>query len=195
MSDAEERKRPNAHYRLSKEKIHPDDIVYHYNRERRLEKAPQAVRDLYKTEPRRRLAIFRSLTNSRPKAIMFYSIVVICIMIFILAQIGLLGGSHNLEGNQLSIEAVHYEGLLIMSMRKSISNRVLSRINAPYTGAVNIAVMPSNNINPENAFFHRVFFTQDVEELFRFTLPFHAEQLTVIIQTENRMITATIWPQ
>ena len=195
MSDTEGKQRPNAHYRLSNENSNPDELVFHYNRERRLEKAPQAVRDLYIEKPRRRFAIFRSLTDSRPKAILFLSIVVICIMIFILAQIGLLSSNYNLEGNQLSIEAVQYEGLLIMSLRKSTGNRVFSRINPPYTGAVNIAVMPSSNINPENAFFHRVFFTQDVEELFRFTIPFNAAQLTVIVQTENRIVTATVWPE
>jgi len=41
--------RPNAAYKLSGEGNPPDnsELVFYYNREKRLEKAPQPVRDLY----------------------------------------------------------------------------------------------------------------------------------------------------
>jgi hypothetical protein len=54
MSDGNEKRRPNANYKLSPDTVRPEDIVYHYNRERRLEKAPQIVQDLYKEQPRSR---------------------------------------------------------------------------------------------------------------------------------------------
>ena len=90
MSDdtGNEKKRPNAKYKLSNEKINPAmEIVYHYSRESRLAKAPQAVRDLYKEPPRRRFGFLQTLISTRPNAILFGTIVIFCILILIFSLI------------------------------------------------------------------------------------------------------------
>ena len=75
MSDSGEKRRPNANYRLSKENANTDEITYYYNREARLAKAPQSVRDLYNEDPPKRAGLFRSLVNTKSKKFTFISIV------------------------------------------------------------------------------------------------------------------------
>jgi hypothetical protein len=64
--DNKEKKRPNAKYKLSNENPQTVEIVHYYNREHRLAKASQAVRDLYEEQPRRRFGFLHTLTSSRP---------------------------------------------------------------------------------------------------------------------------------
>jgi hypothetical protein len=195
MSDSEEKKRPNANYRLSWENADPPDIVYHYNRERRLEKAPQAVRDLYRETPPRRFGLFKSLVESKPRAFLFYTIVVLCITIFILSSLDLIGNTHSLDGNQLSIQAIRFEDMIIVAIKKTARKTLLTRLNPIYTGAVDIAVLPAGDLRMENAFFHRIFFTVEQTEHYRFVIPFDTDELQFVIQTEKRKLTVKIKPE
>jgi hypothetical protein len=194
MSDSEERKRPNANYRLSNENANIEEITFYYDRERRLEKAPQAVRDLYKEEPPRRFGFFQSLVGSKPRAILFFTIIVLCAMIFILSSLDYFGSTYNLDGNRLSIQAISYEGTILVALKKTAQKNALSLLNPGYTGAVNIVVLPADNIQPENAFYHRVFFTHEETENYRFAVPFETDELLLIIQTEKRTLNVRIQP-
>ncbi|MCL2191639.1 MAG: hypothetical protein FWB79_06605, partial [Treponema sp.] len=71
-----DKKRPNANYRLSKTGgAYSSEITYHYDRDRRLEKAPKSVQDLYyREDPPRRSGLFRNVPGGK---IQLFTMVVI----------------------------------------------------------------------------------------------------------------------
>jgi hypothetical protein len=197
-SDSEEKKRPNADYQLSKNNINEEELVFHYNRERRLSKAPQAVRDLYKPQQPWRFSLLRPLVSTRPLAMMFASIVVGSILILVVSVLGLAGNSHNLDGNRLSLQAVQYEGAVIVVVKKTIPKNVFARLSSStaYTGAVDIAVQPvikaAANQEPQDVFYHKIFFTFEPEEIYRFSVPFESGELAIVFKTEQKTLGVTI---
>jgi hypothetical protein len=200
--DNKEKKRPNAKYKLSHEKVQGAEIVYHYNRERRLEKAPQSVRDLYKEHPRRRFGFLHTLIDSKPKAMLFGTIVVICLMMFLLSTFGLIGNSYELDGNTLSIQGKEYDGTVIIEIKKTPKkDKITGRVKA-YTGAVDIAVFPAATAaKPDldqitDIFKHRIFFANEEEtEYYRFSVPFEQSELAIILRTEKKALNLTIKPE
>jgi len=198
--DDKEIKRPNAKYKLSHEKIQGPEVVYHYNRERRLEKSSQAVRDLYTEPPRRRFGFLHALTGSKPNAMLFGTIVFLCAVMLIFSYFGLAGDSRELDGNIISVKGKNYEGTILIEVRKTHRKDRFARNIKPYTGAVDIAVfLPAKsgkeqNIQPTNIFRHRIFFTNEQEEHYFFTVPFDQGELAFIFQTEKKTLSMTIKP-
>ncbi|MDR2478612.1 MAG: hypothetical protein LBD48_04785 [Treponema sp.] len=193
------RKRPNAKYRLSKETINEDAITFYYNREERLSKAPQTVRDLYREEPPKRFNLLRPLTGSKPRMMMFGSIVLICAAIMVLSVFGYTGSSWDFDGNQLTIQALKYEDTVIVALKKNIKKSLFGFTASAYTGAVNIAVMPagmdSGTEQPGGIFYHRVFFTLEEREDYRFAVPFDDDELVLVLQTERKTLSVKIKPE
>lgn len=201
MSDGEEKKRPNANYRLSKEKFDTEDITYHYSRERRLEKAPQSVRDLYEEKPKRRFGFLGSLANTKPQRMMLASILVASLMIAAISYFNLASDTYDFDGNRLSVEAILFEGTTIVTLKKTTGKNAITRLNKPYNGAVNVAVAPAIKagsgqvMQPEDVFYLRVFFTAESQEIFRFALPFDAEELLVVFQSEKKTLSIKVKPE
>jgi len=201
MSDNnEEKKRPNANYKLSNQHIDEKNLVFHYSREHRLEKAPQAVRDMYsKSRQPYRFNLIKPLISTRPLAIMFGSIIIICIVILVISALGLAGSSYNLDGNRVSLQAIQYENATIVAVKKTIPKDIVSRFlsaAAPYTGAVDIAVQPiiktGADQNQQAVFYHKIFFTFEPEEIYRFSVPFDAKELAVVFKTEQKTLGVTV---
>ena len=199
MSDGDEKRRPNANYRLSKESDNPDRITYHYDRERRLERAPDAVRNLYVQTPPRRFGLFRSLVDSKPRLMMFASIVITCIMLTLVSFLGVGSDSRNFDGNRLTIQAIDFEGTIIVALKKAVRKDLIARFGDHYTGAVSIAVSPAmkpgDEEMPEDIFYHRIFFSAAPQEVYRFALPFHADELLFVFQSENATLSARVKPE
>jgi hypothetical protein len=198
----EKPERPNANYRLSHENANPDEMTYHYNRERRLAKAPQAVRDLYKPQKQpRRFNLLGPLINTKPKVMTFASIVIACLAILAISIFGLASDTHDLDGNQLTVQAIKYEGIVIITAKKSVKKNMLRRIVKPYTGAVDIAVSPALKTGQkqvyrqEEIFLHRIFFTHEPQELYRFSVPFDSGELALVFQTEKKSLGITVKPE
>jgi hypothetical protein len=197
--------RPNANYRLSKESADEEQLVFYYNREERLAKAPQVVRDLYKKEEApRRFGLFRSLVSTRPRAMMFGSIVMICAAILVLSILGYTSDAHDLDGNRVAIQAVRFEGAVIVTLKKTVQTGLFAR--EPYTGAVDIAVSPAARAGPAAGggegeaalppvFIHRVFFTLEPAEEYRFAVPVDSGELVLVFHTEQKMLSVTIRPE
>jgi len=196
--DDKEKKRPNAKYKLSYEKIQGPEIVNYYNRERRLEKAPQAVRDMYVEQPRRRLGLFYSLLGTKPNAMLFGTIILLCVLMLMLSFFGLTGDSRELEGNIISIQGKKYEGTVIIEIKKTIRKDKFARSIKPYTGPVNVAVFPAiksaaeQNQQPADVFFHKIFFTNEQDEYYRFSVPFGQNELAFVFQTEKKNLNLTM---
>ena len=193
MSD--EKKRPNANYRLSKENADPDDITFHYSREHRLAKAPQSVRNLYQEEPKRRFGLLHAVIGTKAKAMMFFSIVVLCIMFFLLSILGVFGTTYNLEGNELSVKVSGYEGTYIVELEKSVKKNILARFSGAYSGAVDIAVLPAKNVQSAQVFYHKIFFTLEPTERYSFAVPFDTGELMLIVQTEKKTVNISVKPE
>ena len=200
MSDDQEKKRPNANYPLSGQNVDENNLVFHYSREHRLAKAPQAVRDMYnKPQQPHRFNLIRPLVRTKPLAMMFASIIIICIFILVISALGLAGSAYNLDGTRVSIQAIQYEGAAIVAVKKTIPKDIISRFSssaAPYSGAVEIAVQPVMKTDadqrPESAFYHKIFFTFEPEEIYRFSVPFDAKELALVFKTEQKTLGVTV---
>jgi hypothetical protein len=191
MSD-ENPQRPNANYSLSKTNKEEEQPLFHYNRERRLESAPQSVKGLY-TENKKpgRFGIFSSLVADKPRAALFFTIIALCMIIFILTILDLFDTSHSLEGNDLLVSGTRYEGVTIIVLRKSVK-----RNTQAYTGAVNIAVsIEADESEDFPVFYHRVFFSYENEEEYRFAVPFENPELLMVLQTERSSLQIKLRPE
>jgi hypothetical protein len=182
-------KRPNAKYNLSKKDCGGDEPQFYYNRERRLAKAPQPVRDLYADTKPKRFNLLRPLVGSKPRALLFFSILILCASILALSAFGYFDNGYALEGNKLSVKAARYEGSVIVTLKKTLQKNA----SASYAGAVDVAVSPA--VSPDApgvevppVFYHRVFFSLAPEEDYRFAVPFDAAGLVMVLQTEKNEV-------
>jgi len=205
MSDNEEKQRPNADYKLSNENVNKESqVTYYYDRERRLAKAPQSVRDLYNAPqaPVHRFNLFKPLVRTKHLTMMFISIVIISVFMLAISLLGLASDGYDLDGNQISIQALRYEGIIIVAVDKTVKKTVLSRFSrsntAAYTGAVDIAVQPAlkkgeaQYHQPEDIFYHKIFFTVEPVEYYRFSIPFDTEELAFVFKTETKTLGLTV---
>jgi hypothetical protein len=198
--DDKEKKRPNAKYKLSHEKIQGPEIVYYYNRERRLEKSSQAVRDLYTEQPKRRLGFLYALTGSKSNTMLFGTIIFLCALMLLFSYFGISGDSRELDGNILSVKGINYDGTVLIEVRKTHRKDRFARSIKPYIGAVEIAVfLPAKSgqeqsQQPTAVFRHKIFFTNEQEEYYRFAVPFDQSELALIFQTEKKTLNMIIKP-
>jgi hypothetical protein len=191
------KQRPNANYKLSK----PDDavvpeneLVFYYNREHRLSKAPKQVQELYEEKKPNRygwLGFVGVLVGDTPRKIMFFTIILMCILIWLFSFLGFISSPHNLDGNLVNISASFYENTTIVVINKKL------RGWSAYTGAVDMAVsvpLPEQdesggqNESAVPIFYHRIFFSQEKQERYSFAVPFESEELLIVLQTEKNSI-------
>jgi hypothetical protein len=105
-----------------------------------------------------------------------------------------------LAGNALSAEARAYEGALMVTLKKTIAKSGFFGGEAPYTGAVDVAVSPALRSGDSNAetppvFLHRLFFSLENAEEYRFSVPFDSEELVIVLQTEKNTLKLTVKPE
>jgi hypothetical protein len=203
MTEEEKKPRPNANYKLSKpdgpNKAAEENLVFYYNRERRLEKAPQAVKDLYnKDKTNRRFSLLGPLVADKPRATVFFTIILVCVAIIIVTLVNKTGGVYSLDGNGIVISGTRFEGATIVVLTKTVKKNAANA----YTGAVDIAVsIPVNNgggaANSEDypVFYHRIFFSMEPIEEYRFAVPFDSPEQLLILQTERNTLQIKFKPE
>jgi len=196
----EKKTRPNANYKLSKpDGPNPEaeeNLVFYYSRERRLEKSPQAVKDLYaKHDSHNRFNLLKPLVADKPRATLFFTIILVCVFIIIVSLVTKTA-AYSLDGNKIEISGTRFEGATIVVLTKTVKKNA----DKAYTGAVDIAVFyPVNsggggavNSNAENeespVFYHRIFFSTDPVETYRFAVPFDTPEQIIIIQSEKNRL-------
>ncbi|MDR2257677.1 MAG: hypothetical protein LBE14_00855 [Treponema sp.] len=195
MADTPERKRPNANYPLSNKKRGEEELVFYYSRADRLAKASKPVQALYEDPPQRKFRLFHSLTATRPLAMLFISIIILCAVIMMISIFGLNESGHILGGNRVSFSAVKFQGETIVILEKTSPEN-----QEVYTGVVDIGVSPAAPPGSDPAarpaeypvFTHRVFFSLNPEESYRFALPFEADELAVVLQGEQERDTVQV---
>lgn len=182
-------RRPNAKYKLSKPdnavNIKEEDLTFYYNREHRLKKAPQAVRNLYTEKKVYRFNLLRPLIADKPRAIVFITIIVICATIILLSILGYFDSSYSLDGNNIEISAAKFEDMSIIVLKKTYKKGA-----SPYSGAVDIAVSPAESGEDEEypVFYHRIFFTLETAEEYRFAVPFDSASFAIVLKTEQNFL-------
>ncbi|GHV76689.1 hypothetical protein AGMMS49942_15100 [Spirochaetia bacterium] len=189
-------------------KREPDrDLVFYYNRERRLERASPAVRALNGPEPMVKGGFVRSLTSTKSNLLLLVSILIIMafIMVFSAIQGGDLrgplrfrNGPLTLGGNTLRISAGKAGTGSSAESFIVINKRIAPREENPYTGDVYVAVSPvlrsAKKLAPEDipVFTAQVFFTLEQEEEYRLVLPFTAEDYLLLFQVGGERVTARV---
>jgi hypothetical protein len=172
------------------------EVVYHYNRERRLARASAAVRELNKPGPAMRGGVVRMLTATRPLTILFLTIVVLVIMTLLMSYRAPSRGGRILGGNTIRASAQSAEDAIFITFTKTITTK-----DNPYTGAVDIAVSKVLSSQerqegiqaPISA--QRIFFTLEDEEEYRLAIPFTAGELLILIQGGEQRVTFRIKPE
>jgi len=187
-------KRPNAKYKLSKPDnavVNEEDLVFYYNREQRLSKAPQHVRDLYKEKKPNRLGFLGVLVGDRSRKMLFFTIILLCALIWLFSFLGFLDSPYNLDGNLVKVSASVYENTTIVVINKR------NKSMGAYTGAVEAAISvpaPSQEGAGEQTefnapvFYHKIFFTNEKEERYSIAVPFESPELLIVLATEKKSI-------
>ncbi|GAB6392804.1 MAG: hypothetical protein MdMp014T_2177 [Treponematales bacterium] len=200
--------------------IGPEDreIQYYYSRERRLQRAPRAVRELYEETPKRR-GFLTALAPTRAHVFMLLSILLASAMMLIASRVS-SRNTVRLGGAAVTVEiARETEGDgAVLTLRKTLSPKEGRGVRrqarrgaaapAPadaYTGEVDIAVSPvfakpaAGETAPEAPplFSTAVFFTLEEEEEYRVALPreFAApkgSRFIVMLQTANERVSRVI---
>ena len=219
MTEEDSKPRPNANYKLSKpdgpNPAAEENLVFYYNRERRLEKAPQAVKDLYaKRDTHNRFNLLKPLVADKPRAMMFFSIIMVCAMLVFVSILNKTGGTYSLDGNRIIVTGTRFDGATIAVLTKTVKKNS----GQAYTGAVDIAVNPvtianssantssantsgantsGDNTDGEDApfFYHRIFFSMEPVEEYRFAIPFDSPEQLMILQTEKSTIQIKYKPE
>jgi hypothetical protein len=117
-------------------------------------------------------------------------------MMLILSVIGYFDTSYKLDGNRLFIRAIRYEGSAIVTLKKTQDTDRRGNVLA-YSGPVDVAVSPVVQTSEEeySVFYHRVFFSLEPEEEYRFAVPFDSPQLAMVLQTERYTLKIVIKPE
>jgi hypothetical protein len=172
----------------------PDrELVFYYNRERRLERASPEVRAMNEGIPLAKGGFVRSLTSTKPHKILFLTILVVSVWILIFSSISGSRDSLKVGGNTLRLSAGGGAEPFIV-VKKSL----VSGAEAPYIGMVQVGVSPfiksAGKMNPADipVFMDQLFFTLEEEEEFRLTLPFSAESYLLLFQAGEQRVSARV---
>lgn len=161
-----------------------EKLNFYYNREARLAKASRRVRDLYEAQPKKRFAFFSSLTDTKPKAFMFTSIIVMSVLIFFVTYLvpdSVRGAA--LGKNNIDINVMRYNGMSFVVLKKTAAKsakRYASKSGASksgasksgaYTGIVDLSIAQKDDAGAISIIdSRRVVFSETVSEEFRWSI-------------------------
>jgi hypothetical protein len=170
----------NSKYRESS----GQETVFHYSRERRLARASEAVRAINEPGPAMKGGLVRVLFATKSGAFLFITIAILCAFILFLRYTR-DGPDLKIGGNQVSVSALRYSGVTYVELRKEALK------DNYYTGTVDLALsIPQKLMDAEMAapiVNKRIFFTLEELEEFRFSLPFDAPELILLIQAGDEI--------
>ena len=114
-----------------------------------------------------------------------------CLGILALSFFGYFDTTYILDGNKIEITATGFEENTYIVLKKTAKNS-----NA-YTGAVDIAVTAVIQSEEEQlpVFYHRVFFTLEKEEVYRFAVGSNAPELLIVLHSEKDSLNFRFKPE
>jgi len=174
---------------MNREDNFEDDgrITFYYSREKRLKKAPQAVRDFNSGKGLQKKGLFRTLTSTKPLTFLFLSVITLCVAILFLSR---YLGSENakvLGDNAIAVSVIVIENKSYVTVKKTAKNAMA------YTGMVNIAVSLQTEETPVHT--EQIYFTPEGEELFRFIVPFAGKKTFVLLEAGSGRVLFTVTPE
>jgi hypothetical protein len=173
----------------------PDrEIVFYYNRERRLARASADVRALNEGRLRMQGGVIRSLTSTKPHLLLFITIMIIFAGIMVFSRLpGSRAGGLALGGNTLRISAGGGANPFVL-----VTKTIAPGVEAPYAGPVYVGISPFvkslGETDPADipVFTDQIFFTLEEEETYRFNLPFRAETYLLLFQAGDQRVSTRI---
>ena len=166
-------------------------ITYYYSRKERLKRASQEVRDINNPSKRRKAGIFRALTATLSLRILFFSIILFCIIVFLLSRFMRPEPVMVLANNIVAVSAVTAGDRSYITIKKTAGQHNVS--GAVYTGIAGVVVsLPGES---SAVYVEYVYFSAEQEEVFQFTVPFSGNKLLVLIEAEAEQLVFEITPQ
>lgn len=177
--------RPNPGRKLTEKRPGEDEMVFYYSREKRLEKAPRRVRDLYEKPAPAKFNLLRPLVATKPLAMLFATVLILSAVSAIVAFSGIADRNYKFQGNSITVEAQRYEGTVIVTVRK----RPDREEDTAEGGFTDILISPAQGRGGEGSgFSHRLVFSPGKEEEFRMVVPFDSPELVFRIQGERDLL-------
>jgi hypothetical protein len=170
------------------------DPVFYYSRARRLERASEAVRAMNEPGPPKRIKGFRALTASKPQGFLLMSVILLAVVLVILS--GVLSRedtSTMLGGNAVAASALGFEGTTYVTIKKTVKQE-----DRAYTGTVDLAVSEALPPGEESGgrelpiSTHRIFFSLEPEEEYRFSVPFEASRLLILMRAGEELVRLSV---
>jgi hypothetical protein len=162
-------------------------MVFYYSREERLKRASPAVRKFNEPVVYKKPTLFRTLTATRPLALLFFTIVLLCVAIPVINNLFGYGNSKTLDGNTIDFSIISYSDTSFVTVVKK------AKTGDAYAGAVNIGIALLEEDTP--AYVEQIYFTGDKEEVFRFSVPFSGRKMFVVIEAGSARAALTIMPK
>ncbi|MDR1306515.1 MAG: hypothetical protein LBK74_02945 [Treponema sp.] len=169
---------------------HGRPLVFYYSREKRLERASPAVRELNEASPARKPNLFRTLTSTRPLSLLFVSLI-LCAAVIFLSRFSGAGRSAALGNNTVQVSAASAGEKAYVTVKKTARGDDASGgASTAYTGPVNTAVsLPAQGEAAPPVHVERIYFTLEQEETFRFSVPFTGKKLLILMEAgEDRAL-------
>lgn len=94
-----------------------------------------------------------------------------------------------LGGNGVAAEAMRYKGATYIALKKTCAGN-----GNDYTGAVDIAIsVPElNEAEPVPIITERIFFSHEQNEEYRFSVPYEAPELLILLKSETELISLLV---
>jgi hypothetical protein len=163
------------------------ETVFYYNREHRLARASPAVQALNEQKASFRKTAF-SPAMTRPLVILFGTIVFLTVSGFVIGAFSDKDDGKKLGGNGITAEAIRFEGATYIALKKTFTGG-----GNVYTGAVDIAISPrSKDAESAPITIERVFFSYEESEEYRFSVPYEAPELLILLKAETEMLSLTV---
>jgi hypothetical protein len=177
--------RPNPGRELSEKKTGEEEMVFYYSREKRLEKAPQRVRALYKESSPPKFNLLRPLIATKPLAALFATMLIFSAISAIVAFSGIADRSYKFQGNNIAVDAQRYQGTVIVTIQKKPDREGRTAEG----GALDILISPVQGRGGEGSgFSHRLVFSSGKEEEFRMVVPFDSPKLIFQFRGESEVL-------
>ncbi|MDX9897936.1 MAG: hypothetical protein RBT62_03385 [Spirochaetia bacterium] len=122
-----------------------NQIVYYYNREKRMEKAGPNARFMVDHYNGKRPGIFRSLTATRSLRYLFFAVVFMTIAVLVVSYIQGSRNTGTVGGVNLSVSAMWFEGDVYVSIKRRSPWYMVFTSSAATTSAIEIRTGDGNS--------------------------------------------------
>ncbi|MDR2096709.1 MAG: hypothetical protein LBP76_14500 [Treponema sp.] len=165
------------------------DVVFYYNREHRLERASPAVQALNEQKAAFRTTVFKSSAAVRPLVMIFGAIVLLTVTGFIMMTFSGQDEGKKLGGNGITAEAMRYKGATYIALKKTYTGN-----ENVYTGVVDIAISIPEPKDTDSVpiITERIFFSFEQNEEYRFSVPYEAPELLILLRSETELISLIV---